>query len=335
MKHLSIFSLSALLLLGFVGCDDSFNPKEEFQPKIIVTGLLKADSSRQNIVIQKSYDIPGFDPSQNTTDPFISGANVVLKVTNRKRNINTTHILRDTSRARAVGSKYPGPMPFYTTTMSGFNKITARDTITLIATLPSGEKIESTTIVPEPLNMEINRTVLTTAAAKQNIDRFLFTWVPIDNAQGFMYYPRMRIYYDQMENGVVTPKNIEVPIAGFGEGAGRTYSYPLFSKSRYQDYLFSIVDEVMRDISKNDVNKQNFYVRYAKFDLMVYDVNFAKYYSSINGFLDDLSVRIDEVVYSNIPGGLGFLGVTKLYEVTLPIDLDYTSSFGYRVTPFR
>jgi hypothetical protein len=37
----------------------------------------------------------------------------------------------------------------------------------------------------------------------------------------------------------------------------------------------------------------------------------AAYYSSLNGFLDEYSVRLDEQVYSNINGGIGIFGAYK------------------------
>ena len=67
------------------------------------------------------------------------------------------------------------------------------------------------------------------------------------------------------------------------------------------------------------------------FEATEYDAPLSNYYSSVNGFLDNFSLRLDEQVFSNITGGFGVFGTyfTSLYQVEM--DSRYVTSYGYRI----
>ena len=86
----------------------------------------------------------------------------------------------------------------------------------------------------------------------------------------------------------------------------------------------------MAQISVSEPDKTLFKVGYPSFELITLEGNLANYYSISNGYLDDVSIRLDEGEYSNIKGGLGIFGASNYNKTTYTFDEDYVLSFGYR-----
>ena len=66
-----------------------------------------------------------------------------------------------------------------------------------------------------------------------------------------------------------------------------------------------------------------------KINVLEFDAPLSNYYSSIHGYLDHFSIRIDEDVYTNIKGGIGVFGATRNTVLPLNFREDYLSIFGY------
>jgi hypothetical protein len=107
--------------------------------------------------------------------------------------------------------------------------------------------------------------------------------------------------------------------------------YPQIGINRWMTFDYAAIDSTLKKISDGIEEKSTFRILRAEVRLLVYDTNLAKYYSSVNGYLDRYSVRLDENVFTNINGGLGVFGAYMLTKEILLFDLDYVASFGYRV----
>jgi len=64
-------------------------------------------------------------------------------------------------------------------------------------------------------------------------------------------------------------------------------------------------------------------------ELLIFDPSFAGYISTTNGFLDNLSIRLDEPNYSNVNCGLGIFGAFCYSQMTVGLSSDYLQSLGY------
>jgi hypothetical protein len=60
------------------------------------------------------------------------------------------------------------------------------------------------------------------------------------------------------------------------------------------------------------------------------DLSLSRYYSSVNGYMDQFSVRLDERTYSNIRGGDGIVGSATTTSFTYPVNARYAAHFGYK-----
>ena len=72
MKKYGILLVALAALLN-LACDDEFAPKIPFEEKYFVYTALKGDSTKQILVVARSYDVTNFDPKSNTSAPEIPG----------------------------------------------------------------------------------------------------------------------------------------------------------------------------------------------------------------------------------------------------------------------
>ena len=61
------------------------------------------------------------------------------------------------------------------------------------------------------------------------------------------------------------------------------------------------------------------------------DQALSRYYSSVNGYMDQFSVRLDERTYTNIQGGEGIFGSSTTTSMKFPVNAKYAGRFGYQV----
>jgi hypothetical protein len=106
--------------------------------------------------------------------------------------------------------------------------------------------------------------------------------------------------------------------------------FPGVTRDKILIYDYAAINKVMLDISAGDYDKYSYVIQDAWLEIVVTDKNLANYYGSTEGFLDDYSVRLDEVTYSNIEGGLGVFGAYKVTSRKLNVEENYVQSFGYR-----
>jgi len=138
MKKYLGFLIFLVPLISY-SCNDSFNPKAVFKQQYVLNCIIWTDSILQIAHLSHTYDVPGFDPSVNTTDPSITGAKIFIKWNGQN------YQLRDSSIARTDTSRYKGPLKFYYTKEI---KPTGSDLIQITAIPVDGISLTSITRVP-------------------------------------------------------------------------------------------------------------------------------------------------------------------------------------------
>lgn len=316
-----VLLLPALLLaFGLIsGCENSFDPKKNYQEKYMINLVIKGDSVNQLAVVARSYDVPGYNPSENTTSPFVSGATVTIASTF----YDLAYIFRDTVSTE-IGQKYGAPAPVYK-----LNSMRARsnDTLSLFATMPDGTNLSAKCVVPRDLDFRLSKQYISTITDNPTEKALTIQW---SASPDYIFVPKLTLYYATDKNGVVTGYKKEIPLK-FADVAGTQKPlYPGVTRDKILVYEYAAINKILRDISEGDNDKYSYVIQDAILEVMVMDKNLGNYYGSAEGFLDDYSVRLDEVVYSNIQGGLGVFGAYLISSRKINVEENFVQSFGYR-----
>ncbi|KAA0263570.1 MAG: DUF4249 family protein [Chlorobiota bacterium] len=316
MKKYGIFLVALAALLN-LSCDEEFAPKIPFEEKYFLYTALKGDSTKQIIMVARSYDVANFDPNSNTSAPEIPGC--IVEVVQD----GVTYRFRDTLIDRPDTSRYGPKMAAYVSTE--FIPMPER-ALQARAILPNGKLLTSSTVVPPQLYIEKSVFAIGYDRNSTLYGRYTLQWRTADL---FLYVPKLEIFYTRDDRPGTF--KMEVPLEYRTVNKKLEVIYPSVGTNRWVSYDYNAIDSAMNRISEGYDYKGMFRVLRAEIRLLVYDTNFAKYYSSVNGYLDQYSVRLDENVFTNINGGLGVFGSYMMTKEILLFDLDYVASFGYRV----
>lgn len=305
--------LVATVLIAVSGCDGVFDPKGTFEQRLVIFGLLTPGSDSVQIRLQSTYDPPGSDPLATTEGPDLSGAAATVLWGSGQATLRDTLV------------PYPGR---YTT---GLHLLTAplrvaRGTAyTVRVDLAGYGRVEASTIVPGPAPIYLRDEVLLHNPAATNDLVILIGMAP--EARG--YLPRLLLEYEIVSQGnrverrevpsdlvttesQVSPEYPRLQGAPSDRSAGST-SYGLY-QYRSDAYRY-LLQRLYETYGQADLR-----FRRAILTVTTVDRHLYTYYFLVNGFFDLYTVRTDEPDYSNVEGGVGFVGsyAVDSLVVTLP-----------------
>ncbi len=315
------FAAATLLLFVtlFSGCENSFDPKKNYQEKYMINLVIKGDSVNQLAVVSKSYDVPGYNPAENGVSPFVSGARVTIASTF----YDLAYTFKDTVSTE-IGGKYGSPAPVYKLSQM---KARSNDTLTLLATMPDGTTLTSKCVVPRDLDFRLSKQYISTITSNPLEKALTIQW---SASPDYIFVPRLTLYYATDKNGVVKGYKREIPLKYVDVAGTQKPLYPGVTRDKILVYEYSAINKVLLDISEGDNDKYSYVIQDAILEVLVMDKNLGNYYGSTEGFLDDYSVRLDEVVFSNIQGGLGVFGAYLISSRKMNVEDNFVQSFGYR-----
>jgi hypothetical protein len=309
--------LFLLIGFGFLSCEEDFNPYGEYFERYAFTCILKSDQNYQTATLFRSYRPDGFDPSANTEDPSVIGADIRVWYN------DSVFVFKDTSVARVDSSRYKTPFRFYYN-----DKFTVgnRKTIELEVLLPNGKRLRSTSKTPGQILFDDKSEVIIPRSGKNIVQSI---WNTQDD--GTFFSTRMAIRYKQNINGEIVEKTKDVPYKYVNQGNSLVPVYPAPSASATIVYDLSAITKTLEEISAGDPNKQNYSVlQKIIFTVAAFDLPTSRYVSSTGGTIDDLTVNVDVADYTNIEGGFGLFGsYSKKNYTKLRFMEDYIESFGY------
>ena len=310
MKKSMIYIIVSIVVV-LNSCEENFSPKADYQEKFILYSIINMDSSMQTAVLEKSYDVDGFDPYQNTYDPFIPNADI------RIRQRDNVFFMRDTSAVRSDTSRYNSPFHFYYTN-SFYLK--GNDSLEILATLPNGKKLYGITNIAESIEFD-KATNHVLPPVELNFASFIWKG-PVSSR---WYLPKLEFIY--FKDGIRFVKQIP---SGYEIRNGKSVAvFPEVTNNNIIRFQNSAIDSAMTQISAGDPDKNNYKIYGCVFTLLIFNETLSNYYSTANGFLDDFTVRVDESDYTNISGGLGIFGTIKKQTTGAVFTEDYIKSFGY------
>jgi hypothetical protein len=323
------FILAVIALVG-VGCDESFNPKEEFREQYVLQCFVEVSQvggSPQSVMalLARTYDVNGVDPATNTTDPAIAGAEVTLTI-NQK-----LYYLLGAQRVSPDPGRYPTKQWIYTTTVPHINPDNA---ISITAKLPNGKTLSARTTVPSNRNFTSNYDFSSGLTSPLNLQpgkpNWVIGWDNTGDVEVHLFVPSLTITYTKLVGQDEISGRVTVPLRYASTPDGIIPIYPSLTTQKQSSFEFAALDSAMAQISAGDTNKSMYGVHSAMLNLIEYDLPLSKYFSSINGSLDQYSIRTDESVYSNFGGGIGILGSYLIHWIEFTFDERYVHRFGYR-----
>ena len=330
MSARTVCAVALLILLGVAGCDDGFSPKGAISDGAILYCVLEVqpfvERYQVTATLTRVYDVEGFDPTTNTIDPTITRAAVALVNGNRR------YTLEETLQPRPQGSRYPGCC--WIVYQANGVPIRTLDSLHLEAILPDGQRLSAVTSVPsyKPLTTfpAYPRGVTTRLPPLYYGSQWVINW---DNnlKEDHLFFPKLRLRYRVSTSSGYLSGERDVPLRYLGEGPERQPLYPQVTSGRELAFEFAALDESMAAISEGDSDKSRYEILGFDFDLVEFDFALSRYYASINGSLDQLSIRLDETVYSNIAHGYGVFGTSMANSMLFPVNATYAASFGYSV----
>ncbi len=198
MKKFYFISLCFLSFLTFTSCDQSLNPKGDYYERYVLNCILCGDTTYQAAVISHSYEVDGYDPYTNTTDPAVIGADLRLWYN------DSVFVFRDSVVSRTGNSRYNDSLRIYylNNIHIDFNK-----PIEIEALLPNGRRLKSsTTSAKEIIFDDKNSSKVIPPVNTPLIDVY---W-NINETNGF-YFPTFTVTYFKDVNGQPEKHTINMP----------------------------------------------------------------------------------------------------------------------------
>jgi len=328
MKKEIIFLL-ILTGLILVSCNDEVDIKTSSQGDYVLYCIINSDTTFHTAYLSKSYDVSGLDPTENTTDPSLTGAEI--KVIYNKGN----YYFKDSSVARTDSSRYTDAFDFYYNNSLDVKSRTIYDTpdsISIVATLPNNKTLTASSNTIPTGDMRFSK-YISEFPGEDTSNFFEFVWVfysTKNSLDDYYFLPVLKIKYSVLKNGVSTTKTAKVYYMTYSLNDTDVPVYPTITKKNYISYNKQFVEDVFNSISEGDDNKSDYTIHSLSFSVIVMDEALAAYYSASNTFEDEFSVRVDAADVTNIKGGYGLFGVygTKTKNITLTTT--YIAQYGYK-----
>lgn len=315
MKKITFLLLAVVTIFFFTSCEENFSPKTDFKEKVVLNFIVRGDTSFQSLTLLKSYDVPGYDAYVNTEDPFLYAADV------RMWQGDDVHVLQPGLKPRSDTSRYKEPIKYYYT--NNF-KPSENDSLEIRVVLNDGKMLRAGTRLPELSDYAGDKNLPVEGSEFVNL-----RW--IGNTNYTNYLPRFLIRYKVTKNNITEVKHIVVPMDYVTEKGKKVPLYPKLSSNKSLPIKISALDSAFRKISEGDPVKERYTIVGGVLQLVVLDDNLSRYFSSLNGFLDDYTIRLDESDYSNVSGGLGIFGSMIQQELFLGFRQEFITSYGYKV----
>ena len=105
----------------------------------------------------------------------------------------------------------------------------------------------------------------------------------------------------------------------------------LISFEKSISFEYDAIDSVIAGIGAGKPDKSKIMLHFITMSLLEFNSDLTYYYSSIHGFLDRFSIRLDESTYTNVVGGIGVFGTTTQLNEKMYFHPDYPGIFGYSV----
>jgi len=293
-----------------LGCDEPFTPKGEFREEIVAYSIVSNLSDTHFARLYRTYNPPGYDPFEQTSDNSISGA--LIQITDGFNQ----WVYRDTVIARADSSRYTSPIGAYV--ISSFQPTRGMQ-YSLQIQPPGGQTMTATLRFPEQGFISFYRNSGGVSQPRSVADRYMGVRATIPTiTKGYMI--RFHVTFDALENSVWVPHEIEIPyfINNVGlpeeqyeyygltrsfDGSGTPGTVVTHIADFNLDSYLIVIGRLYSQYGSGGVRFKKGILTLTQVEQQLYS-----YYNISRGFRDPNSIRVDEPDYSNIRGGAGVFG---------------------------
>lgn len=312
MRNSILFLLILIISFFATSCEEDFNLKSDYKPRYSLNCIIRADTSQHTAVITKSYMVSGFDPFEFTNDPFVSGADIRLWY---KDNV---FFFRDSLVERKDTTRFKFPQKIYY--LNNFTPA-ENDFMEIKAVLENGKTLQATTRIPRRVKWDSSSTFLLPVPGA---NKFEVVWQKNNNIGWFL----LRLQLNYKSDGINSPTESVILPVRFD---GNTPVYPSPTKNSGITFQWSAFEQTIKAISENVQDKSKIIIYGVTVELLIFDESLSKYYSNLNGYMDDFTIRVDQNDYTNIDGGFGIFGSFIKQQSGMKIESDYIHSLGYGV----
>ncbi len=315
MKNLLLLLFGSVTLLSLSSCDQSLNPKGDYVERYVLNCILRGDTTYQVAVISHSYDINGFDPYKNTTDPAITGADLRLWYN------DSVFVFRDSVVTRLGNVRYDDSLKIYY--LKNIH-LSYSKPIEIEALLPNGRRLKSSSTTAEEIIFDYENSSRVIPPVNTNL--VLVQWNYNENEY---YMPRFIVTYYKNVNGQSEQHTIEIPVKYVQKDGKYIPVYSRVSNQFAVTYNPDDVKRALQSISEGDPDKSNYSVLINN-QVIVYalDQNLMRYFSA-NSQDNSFTVRLDENDFSNIDGGFGVFGSYVAKSYTIRFIPEFLTDLGY------
>lgn len=295
--------LNVSLVLLFLGCDQSFNPKAPFQQQMVVFSILSNARDTQYVRVNTNYDVSGFDPAEHQIDGAVEGAHVTVNGPTRSYDFRVVLLPRgDTSR-------YKSPIRAYT--FSPFRPEHGKTYVLGITSEAYGTATAAVTLPDEPMmGFGLGTYMLDNPDSGDPNNIIYIPALLTSRTKG--YLTQLFVDYLVLNGTEWQVERIEVPMTVLMDTLDIWVpAYPpmrrLIVNQTSTAFAVKAYVKALIHVLKQHPNQKIIFervvARVLQCEQELYD-----YYNTVNGFRDPISVRLDEPDYSNIRGAKGVFG---------------------------
>lgn len=313
-----LFYTIFLVSLFFISCEDELNPFGEVKDKYVVNLILRGDTTYQAATLLKSFAVEGFDPYANKEDQTVKGADI------RVWQGDSVYVFKEITTDSLDNSRYQGSSTIYVNDKFRMDEKSADIEVEVL--LPFGKRLKAFSKTPPPVDFDVQNSTATITGLEDKISMY---WTGVG---GEVYYQSRLVirYFKESENRSVSHKII-VPIRYEQKDGTLTAIHEKPSTNIAFFKQRNIIDQTMELIAEPGVlNKLEYAVDAAYFEILSLDKPLSNYYISTNSELDGFSIRVDGTDFTNIDGGFGIFGSYRFQEKRIKIFREYIESFGYQ-----
>jgi hypothetical protein len=328
MTPLKRYCAFVCALLVAAGCNDDFSPKIESGNRYYLFCIVQANilgGGTQVALIDRMYDVPGVNPSLNHEDPFVAGARLVLTARGK------SYVMKYGVRLRADTSRYHTPVQYY---QANSVPIVAGDLVSVKVTLPDSTVLSASTSTPVYRATESSPSFANGVTALVDRENEGSAWV-LDWGNGdreeHLFFPSLRVSYSITDSIESRQYSVKVPFKYVESNGVFTPVYPTVQSTQRLVVDFDVLNRFLRGLGDTIAVKNQVHLQFFQFTLMECDLALSRYYSSVNGYMDQFSVRLDERTYTNVTGGDGVFGSAYSSSFRYPVNPSYAKYFGYQV----
>ncbi len=312
-------SVVFLLILLLGGCDSSFDPKGPFLDRMVVFGVITPKAQAHFVRLSSTYDPPDLNPLDNTSSRQTINAIVSLAFD------TNTVALRDTVLPREDTNRYTDSIRAFVASPLSILRGT---TYTLTVNSPIYGILTASTRIPGTglIEIDFDSRFSLTAPDQGRADISIFT-TPSQATEGHAIKIFVEYELPVANPGVIFTEEIPLDITDYQDCTRFKVQYPRVRRRelvggrelwrfRLENYRRTLV-KILKTNEGSVVAFKRVYV-----ELIQTDEHLYKYYSVVNGFQDQFSIRVDQPNYTNVAGGLGVFGSftsdTTIVAATLP-----------------